>query len=509
MKLWYRIVTLSLALALALLAPMAALAQGEAVEISVYGKQYSAGKQGVKAEDGLIWPIVEEKLGIQFVWNLTTTWGDNIPIRLASGADLEDIFMIGYQNPSTYIKDGMFMALDDLIAEYAPNLQQFYEEFPSSKSYNVYAGDGKQYAFSETEALFRDTGDVGLWIIRQDWLDELSLETPTNLDDLYDVLIAFRDAGLGGGNPVITAYAHTSIEGMFSHAFGLHGMYENYVGLDDDGNVVMECITENYKELMKYLNKLYESDLLDPQFELLTTEIWYERLAEDNVALMAAGGAASPSFSQYLYAGDPDAHVSALPILSAKAGGEAVQFKAPTDMKRYVIPADVPMEKAIKIVQLVDFLVGTEEGRNMQWFGIEGESFTVTDGKVEWTEKILTGDVVTKYSYGMDSQALPIVYMPITESEGATWIDNLWEETKAVSAQCTEGNWFTRGIMTDEITEMTNNIDLNTYIEEMRMKFIRGDADVDAEWDGYVATCRQLGIDTVRDGWQLAYESLK
>ncbi len=499
----YLRVILVLALMLALLAPAAAFAE-EPVEISVYGKQYSAGKQGVKAEDGLIWPIIEEKLGIKIKWNLTTTWGDNIPVRLAAGEDLENSFMIGYQNPTPYIQAGMFMPLDDLIDEYAPNLKAFYEKFPSCKSYNVYAGDGKQYAFSETEALFRDTGDVGLWIIRQDWLDQLQLEKPTTLDELYDVLVAFKENKMGGGAPVITAYAHTSIEGQFSNAFGLHGMYENYVGLKDE-KVVMEVLTDEYKELLKYMNKLYKADLLDPSFEILTSELMYETMANNNMALLAGGG---NNFKDYLLAGDPNAHVSALPILVSKEGDTPVQYKCPTDMKRYVIPASTPIEKAIKVVQLVDFLVGTTEGQNMQWFGIEGESFEIIDGKAEWTDKILNGTVVTKYSYGMDSQALPIVYMPITEIEGSTWLDNIWEETKAISAQTLEGNWFTRGIMTDEISEMTNNTDLNTYIEEMRMKFIRGDADIDAEWDAYLENCATLGIETVREGWQMAYDSI-
>jgi putative aldouronate transport system substrate-binding protein len=37
--------------------------------------------------------------------------------------------------------------------------------------------------------------------------------------------------------------------------------------------------------------------------------------------------------------------------------------------------------------------------------------------------------------------------------------------------------------------------DINTYINEMRAKFITGDADLDADWEEYINTLNRMGLE--------------
>ncbi len=39
------------------------------------------------------------------------------------------------------------------------------------------------------------------------------------------------------------------------------------------------------------------------------------------------------------------------------------------------------------------------------------------------------------------------------------------------------------------------NGQIDTYITEQRTKFITGEADVEAEWDNYIATLKSLGME--------------
>ena len=38
----------------------------------------------------------------------------------------------------------------------------------------------------------------------------------------------------------------------------------------------------------------------------------------------------------------------------------------------------------------------------------------------------------------------------------------------------------------------------------MRLKFITGQADIDKEWDNYVATCKSMGFDELQEITQAA-----
>ena len=51
--------------------------------------------------------------------------------------------------------------------------------------------------------------------------------------------------------------------------------------------------------------------------------------------------------------------------------------------------------------------------------------------------------------------------------------------------------------------------DFWTYTDEMVVKFITGQIDVDAGWDEYVATCQALGLEELTSVYQSLYDRLK
>ena len=48
--------------------------------------------------------------------------------------------------------------------------------------------------------------------------------------------------------------------------------------------------------------------------------------------------------------------------------------------------------------------------------------------------------------------------------------------------------------------------DITLYVDEMQAKFITGVADIDAEWDNYVATCEKMGLNEVLEVYQASYD---
>lgn len=48
--------------------------------------------------------------------------------------------------------------------------------------------------------------------------------------------------------------------------------------------------------------------------------------------------------------------------------------------------------------------------------------------------------------------------------------------------------------------------DISLYVEEMKAKFISGAADIETEWDAYVDTCNQMGLEEVLEVYQASYD---
>ena len=91
--------------------------------------------------------------------------------------------------------------MNELIDSYAPNLKRIIESDPDVKK-QIALDDGTIYMFPllKLDAL-KLNATSGL-IMRQDWLDKLNLKVPTNIDEWYTVLKAFKEQDPNGnGKP--------------------------------------------------------------------------------------------------------------------------------------------------------------------------------------------------------------------------------------------------------------------------------------------------------------------
>ena len=73
------------------------------------------------------------------------------------------------------------------MEKYAPNIKAYFDENPDQRKALEWI-DGKIYYIPCI-----GDGDVSMgWFIREDWLDNLGLEMPKNVDEYYNVLKAFK-----------------------------------------------------------------------------------------------------------------------------------------------------------------------------------------------------------------------------------------------------------------------------------------------------------------------------
>lgn len=215
------------------------------------------------------------------IWEITeidsAAWGDMKGVMMASG-DYPDVFYGPTFTPSEIIRygsEGIFIDLKDYIAEYAPNFNKLLDENPEARA-GMLAPDGNMYSFLAFEPMIEDwycTMYSYRQLLNQQWLENLDLEMPETIEELYDVLLAFKNEDANGNGdptdeiPFSGIWSGDNGRGYLLSAWGVlakNGL-GNYVAMKDDEVRFMPLMDE-YKEYLTFMNKCWENGLIDPAF---------------------------------------------------------------------------------------------------------------------------------------------------------------------------------------------------------------------------------------------------
>lgn len=216
---------------------------------------------------------IEEKANVDIEWQeITADWDQKKGPMLASG-DIPDLFV-----GPTVITDadfaqfnGLFQDLNEWLDQ-APNVQKMFNDNPATKITSTQT-DGRILGLPKYQRFWPES--VNRQYINQTWLDHLGLQMPTNWDELYDVLLAFKEQdanGNGDPNDEIPVDWPGGIGGYFNPAVMLGGMGINLSSdisgqgyFIEDGQVKNFLVDDRFKELVMFLHKLYAAGLINTE----------------------------------------------------------------------------------------------------------------------------------------------------------------------------------------------------------------------------------------------------
>lgn len=218
----------------------------------------------------------EERAGVEIEWEeVTADWGQKKGALLAGG-DIPDLIVGPNAITDADIAQfpGLFQDLTDLIATHAPNVQKMFDEKPETKVIATQT-DGKIYGLPKYQRYWPATATRQY--INQKWLDNLGLEMPTTWDELYNVLLAFKDKDANGdGNandeiPMDFAPVGTTGFGYFQPTVLLgslgitltDGSGQGYFA--EDGKIKNFLVDDRYRQLVEFLNKCWAAGLINPE----------------------------------------------------------------------------------------------------------------------------------------------------------------------------------------------------------------------------------------------------
>lgn len=507
---------------------------GEVV-ISITGAQGATTDwQGTSLIKGL-----EEKFGVKIDCQpVTTEWDTKFSLMLSED-NLPDLVINTYNTNSAMINNygsqGYFLAINEYL-DHMPNLKKFFKEHPEYEAFCTSA-DGNIYMLApylenKNEVISR------MWIQR-DWLDNVGMDYPETIDDFYDVLVAFRDKDANGNGDTSdeiplafsSKYAR-KIDHALMPAFGInsggldHQIY--YLPNEKNGKIYLEQTTENYKEYLKFMNKLWDENLLYHECYTIDIAGLREKIWDDKVGVYSDASGAYVTKD-----GSADYNYDAVAGLTSKWNDKPFVGMKPaiTDRAHFLISSSTKHPE--KICEIIDFFY-SEEGRDAAEWGFEER--TLEPSKVEGFEDFTLPVETTPE--GFDSYGT-YVTQKLTINDGFSVLGpNLFGVEKMIEEgpvdklqnllKLEEGQeyaWAIRLKMrnleykhafmplphSEEVVDEFSSLksDISNYIKNAMSQFITGQLDIEKDWDSYIDTLNKMGLPRLIEIEQEAYDDFK
>lgn len=486
----------------------------EPLELTIHMHWPRAQGYGVGGSPSEIYPVEEAAREMTNVFLTDATAGRNstesqeaMNLLLAQG-DLPDIVggHLIKQPVNEFGPQGAFVPLNELVAEHAPNIQAFWDENPDILS-SITAHDGNYYYIP-----YLPDGEFGRgWFIRQDWLNALGLEQPQNVDELYEVLVAFRDQDPNGNgeqdevpyfvrqweevNRLLTLWDARS-----SGSDTYHDFYIN-----DEGSIVHPYAVDPYREGIANIAQWYEEGLIDPEVYTRGSSARDFLLSENLGGVTHDWFASTSGYNTAL--ADTIEGFEFIPFLPpASAGGVRMAEHRRIPVKPDGWAISFTNEHPVETIRYFDFWF-SEYGSHLANFGVEGEHWEMVDGEPQFTDLVLGNDqAVNSQMYAVGAQiqrGYPQNYSYEWQwtSQPARDGIELYSQHDLLVPQFL-------GVSFNEEEQATFDRywpSIRTYMLERQQAWILGSGDVNEDWDDYIATLETMNLSEVLEVMNQAY----
>lgn len=457
--------------------------------------------------DNEFYQEMERRTGVHLEFEMVSSadYQTNFNLMIASG-NLADMIYVGAsyyaEGVDAAIDDGYFLDLTDLVDEYMPNYEKVrtsdvqYELLSTTDSGRL----GAVYELRQS----KQGPWLGLWI-RQDWLDDLNLDTPVTFDDYHEVLTAFKNEK-GATAPLILNFSGS--DGEFGTMSGGLNVLNSWQ-LDETGKVNFGPYMDAWKEYVTIMHQWYTEGLIDPDF--MATD---ERTADMAKVVTGASGVFAALYtmpSVYEAASeDPNMNLAPVnpPVMNEGDEGH-IRLRDSYTSGNTAISAD--SENWEVALRWLDYLY-TEEGALLANYGVEGDTFEFDEnGEPVFTDKILNNENGWTMTQTVASYLCPSAGI-------ANWSDwtrelaGVPEKDQACYDVWSEfsDDWRLPSSVTltqDESTERAAlYADISTIVKEQTAQFISGALDIESNWDAYISALEASGMERAIEITQAAYD---
>lgn len=320
--------------------------------------------------------MVEEKYGIKVTINALARneYTQKVNLLMTS-KDVTGLVGVFSTNEILMYKDQNAI---EPVGDYLAN-NETWKSMPEDMQ-NLYVFDGDLWGLPAgfTKNMFVRT-------MRKDWLDNLGLSVPTNMDEFYEVVRAFTYDD-PDGNGVKDTYGLTA-----AGTWNLQDIFQSFnarlntdgsrsITYDPEANAWIDTMLKpEMAECLTFLNKLYTEGILDPEVftnkgSMMRENFWSGK-AGSTFYWLGFSGDSRP----YLEKLTPDVEFVEIPYMSGnidKNINHVWYGTIPYIMVKGTENADRMINEA------VDLMLGSQDSHFDFAYGIEGKTYRVEDNTV-------------------------------------------------------------------------------------------------------------------------------
>lgn len=480
----------------------------------------------------------EDRLGISLDCSgfYETDW-DTQKTLLFAGNELPDLILsagmsIGETN--TYGSQGYLLDFNE-YRDIMPNMVATFAEYPELEAF-LTTEDGHIYGMTQIRSDMTDR--LMRTFVKKTWLENLGLEVPTTLDGLYDMLVAFKEQDANGNGdatdeiPMLwdNGIGYQGAERTILDAFGIYASgwsgYTYILQADESGQVSLANTSDNYKEFLKFMKKLWDEELIEPEaFTMDDSNIEINKAQADQYGFFGCGSA--PFVLTVSDISTDKDWVGIAGLESEYNQDKGVSVISPI-VDNICLVASADTEYPEEIAKFVDYFFSEEgmfagsigyEGQGWDWntneaLGVEVPKWRCPDGYASAEEYRYKGSLLNNclnlHESNLDRVAL--FEVPVEKLDEESVLTEFGWAALVAKAYRQEGvtakDTFPIVAYTNEETETRTALktDVSNYIKQMRAEFITGQTDIDEGWDTYVETVNQMGMTQLLEIEQAAYD---
>lgn len=419
--------------------------EDEIIEIDWFidSTSYSLPREGSQVVEEIL-----KKTGIKINFRKATTGDGSELTTMIAGNDLTDLVSVTAGMDDLVSGEDVF-PINGLAERWAPSLWRRITE--EGEMYNTYKdADGNLFYmvnnFYNTEEVedYRELGgdllpNDGI-VVRKDYLEAFCNYKKSqdaswtdaemaNPDGVFEFLSwTKQEYNLSNANHSVLISAFDSSEKYGSRGIQVLMEYFGCSEEDENGNYAYPQASDNFVEMMQWMNRLYNANLLTEGC-LGATQTQINQYIQTGEPIMYIGKMITPSsyfrnwelnVSGRNPAGEDAAYV---PIIFTNEEGEIPQLSSRTSGELFTM-VSANCERPDRVIKLLDFLY-SEEGQRLVYYGIDtaedpengtfyyvtqpGETVTLEDGtqytykygQMDYTEEVKTAFQTNVESYGI------------------------------------------------------------------------------------------------------------
>jgi putative aldouronate transport system substrate-binding protein len=487
--------------------------------------------------DNYLTNLLQEKSGLNFEFVFFPSTGpeavQKLELMVTSNQELPDIITainVGPLGKLNYGAQGVYLALDEYLETDTHWLEIAKEKYLTEQEkkdmYTYYtSADGHIYGFPYVVSDPTDDTSHSLWI-NHSWLSTLGLEMPKTTEDFYNVLTAFKneDPNGNGTNDEIPFVGSTAWVSDPTFCILSSFIYFTPVRLNvENGVISAPYVQEEYREGLRYLNRLVSEDLLSP--------LSFTQDGASHKAMLDL----TPDQDSYVgvFSGHPHTkfavdslkrmEYTSIPPLTGPGG----VCYSPMELTGYGV--SVHITRDAKNPQLVfrflDMMCQDDLSLSVR-FGKEGDDWRFAEpgdeGRTEkysppvyWTSNLrwtTENNVIWNLNAfnflpkGLFGAGVKQVY----DNEATQYRSDDFYRSVAEREGKQPEETVNILIYTEDEQEKINEFETNikTYEAEQRVLFITGGRDIENDWDDYINELKAMGLDNYLKIVQTCYDRM-